>query len=230
MKHRLIAAVGSGGKTTTLRKIAGHTKDKAILFTTTTHIYPISPPESRELLIDPSASQLAQALSQPGIICAGGLQESGKLGGLSQEALQQGLKTADLVLYEADGSRRLPLKLHRPGEPVMLPDTDCCIVVAGLSALGQPVGKVVHRYERNPIWKDAPDTPVGAEEFCLCLWDSIRTTQLPLSKIKVLLNQKDSVPEETALAFVRRLQGEGVDCRCESVGLDDSFLVEWLEL
>ena len=54
--------------------------------------------------------------------------------------------TADYILVEADGSRRLPLKVHRSFEPVIPPGTELVIQMAGLSALGQTVGECVHCY------------------------------------------------------------------------------------
>ena len=42
------------------------------------------------------------------------------------------------ILCEGDGSRRLPVKVPRAGEPVFYPGTDTVIGVIGLSCLGRP--------------------------------------------------------------------------------------------
>ena len=43
------------------------------------------------------------------------------------------------ILCEGDGSKRLPIKLPKDGEPVFFPKTDTVIGVIGLSCLGKPI-------------------------------------------------------------------------------------------
>ena len=43
---------------------------------------------------------------------------------------------ADLVLVEADGAKRLPLKVPRGNEPIIPDNTDLILCVSGLSAAG----------------------------------------------------------------------------------------------
>ena len=114
-----IAIIGSGGKTTAMLTLAKACPSQRVLVTTTTHIYPVSPPESRELLVNPDPEQLQAALSRPGIVCAGMAAKEGKLSGLPEDLFSQGRSWADLTLCEADGSRQHPLKLHKEGEPVI---------------------------------------------------------------------------------------------------------------
>lgn len=45
------------------------------------------------------------------------------------------------IVCEGDGSRRLPVKIPRQGEPVLYPGTDTVIGVIGLSCLGQPASE-----------------------------------------------------------------------------------------
>lgn len=45
------------------------------------------------------------------------------------------------IVCEGDGSRRLPVKVPRRGEPVLYPGTDTVIGVIGLSCLGQPASE-----------------------------------------------------------------------------------------
>ena len=129
-----VAAIGAGGKTTALGRLAVAHRQQRVLLTTTTRIRPYPDTVCDRLLIDPSPQELAEALAQPGVTCAGCTSQEGKLRALSPELLELGCEKAQLVLYEADGAKMLPLKLHRSFEPVMLPHTDLCLVVAGLSA------------------------------------------------------------------------------------------------
>ena len=56
---------------------------------------------------------------------------------------------ADLVLVEADGSRRLPLKVPRPGEPVLPENADMILCIAGLSSAGAAASEKCFRLERS---------------------------------------------------------------------------------
>jgi len=53
-----------------------------------------------------------------------------------------------VVLVEADGAAKLPLKLHRDDEPVWPGRTSLAILVMGLSALGLPLAAALHRHGR----------------------------------------------------------------------------------
>ena len=124
-----IGIIGAGGKTTALRRLAREAGERcSALVTTTTHIFPIRPPECRLLLVDPDRASLLAALAQPGAVCAGSSAGQGRLAPLPDSLLSLGLAAARLTLYEGDGSRGLPLKLHAPFEPVLLPGTDLCPV------------------------------------------------------------------------------------------------------
>lgn len=320
----LLAVIGAGGKTTAMEEIAsaGVGRGLSVLFTTTTHIYPLLPPKSRELLVDPELEVLLSALSRPGVVCAGnaaagagkktggekaskagaetdatetdaaetdsagtdaaeseacgwgngsekGSKTAGaggtqagpetpaagipkKLSPLKPQLFRSASALAGLTACEADGSRHLPLKLHREGEPALPVSTSHCLIVAGLSALGKPVSACVHRYELNPLWNEHPETAIGAEQLCFCVMDAVtavRAASLPLrSGIKILLNQSDVLqssgeeePRKEARAVGSRawkrkeaaaaasfLRSLGFDVRIGSLKKDASFLWKWL--
>jgi probable selenium-dependent hydroxylase accessory protein YqeC len=52
---------------------------------------------------------------------------------------------ADIIVIEADGAHRRPLKFPGDNEPVILDETDIVIAVSGLDALGKMAGEVCHR-------------------------------------------------------------------------------------
>ena len=64
----VIAAVGAGGKTTALLHLARALSLRAVLLTTTTHMFPVRPPLCRSLLLDPSPTQLQEQLRR-GYLC-----------------------------------------------------------------------------------------------------------------------------------------------------------------
>ena len=77
MAHPILAVIGAGGKTTALRALARSLSGRRVLLTTTTHIQPIAPPETRALLIDPDEAALRDALAAPGAVCAGAAASAG---------------------------------------------------------------------------------------------------------------------------------------------------------
>ena len=59
-------------------------------------------------------------------------------------------KSADVLIIEADGSRRMPIKWPAPWEPVVPENTDITVCVAGLSSLGKPLPDVMYRAGHLP--------------------------------------------------------------------------------
>lgn len=139
---RVISIVGSGGKTTLLYGLAREFArlGKRVAVTTTTHIFR---PSDSDL---PVFTNGMPPLS-PGCIAVVGTPAGEKLACPPTPLLDQLARSADVLLIEADGSRRLPAKFPRSGEPVLIPQTDQVLLVAGLSALGRPVHEVCHRWE-----------------------------------------------------------------------------------
>lgn len=220
-----IAIIGSGGKTTAMLTLAKACQSQRVLVTTTTHIYPMT--ESRELLVNPDPEQLQAALSRHGIVCAGMAAKEGKLSGLPEDLFSQGRSWADLTLCEADGSRQHPLKLHKEGEPVIPAGCDLCLIVLGLSALGQTVSQAVHRWQLCPAWTE--ETPVSAEVLLFCAREALRASCLPPENCLVLFNQSEG-PSQLAAAqeIARTLEAEGLSCRIGSLKEDASFLAPWV--
>lgn len=202
---RKIAIIGAGGKTTLLRMLSEHHRTKHVLVTTTTHILPFFPPDVERLCIDPQAETLRAALSCSGITCAG-TQDGKKLAALSPDLLSLAEQYADYIFYEADGARRMPLKLHTQSEPVILPQTTHGIIVAGLSALGRPISECVHRYTLHPEWSKTPDRPVDAQIIRICIEDAILASKMPAERLTILLNQCDACPQAYASSLASSFQ------------------------
>lgn len=208
-----VAAIGAGGKTTALGRLAVAHRQQRVLLTTTTRIRPYPDTVCDRLLIDPSPQELAEALAQPGVTCAGCTSQEGKLQALSPELLEVGCEKAQLVLYEADGAKMLPLKLHRSFEPVILPNTDLCLVVAGLSAVDCPVAECVHCYQLCPDWAEHPQHTVGTSDVLYCIQDTMDAAGLPLDKYHVLLTHADTPRRQQVAAQVKEvLSARGISC------------------
>ena len=141
---RCICAVGAGGKTSLLYELAEEyrRKGKRVLLITTTKMYL---PE-KDGVLDGTAEEIKEKLERDGFAVAGGVFSEEKMGPLPQAILDEVFSFADVVLVEADGSKRMPLKMPRQGEPVLPETCDFLVTVAGLSALEQPWEQVCHRF------------------------------------------------------------------------------------
>ena len=139
----VIAVVGSGGKTTLIHNLARQyrTAGKSVFVTTTTHMF-----IEEDTLLTDDADTIIRALRETGYAMAG-LPDRGKICPLPHSTYEAVCALADVVLVEADGSRRLPLKYPGKGEPVIPDNTDEIIVVCSLDAVGKPAGEVCHRLE-----------------------------------------------------------------------------------
>lgn len=139
----IIAVVGSGGKTTLIKKLAARYRGqgKTVLVTATTHMF-----IEEDTLLTDDAGAILQALKETGYVMAGN-PDGEKIKPLSKETFDTVCAGADVVLVEADGSRRLPLKYPNATEPVIPENTDEIIVVCGLNAIGKKAKEVCHRLE-----------------------------------------------------------------------------------
>ena len=228
-QHTIISVIGAGGKTTALLALAQALSDRRVLLTTSTHIYPVAPPDSRALLIAPEADELLDALASPGIVCAGRAATDGKLDALAPDLFRQAVRAADITLCEADGAHHLPLKLHRADEPVVPLESDLCLIIAGLSAWGQPVCEAVHRYDRHPDWVHDPQRRVGADKILYCVREAAAACRLPREKVRVWLNQADTPAlYAQAAPLARILSAEGLDCRVGSLRYEPAALIDWI--
>ena len=135
-KHAVISIVGAGGKTSLIfawaRELAA--AGKKVVITTTTHMYRPERMEEEGIRI--------VAQDDP--------ERPGKVMAPPSDVLDSLRETANVVLIEADGSRRMPLKWPAPWEPVIPDYTDFTVCVAGLSALGRRTADVVYRADELP--------------------------------------------------------------------------------
>ena len=148
---KCISVIGSGGKTTLLRYLAGRLPGTVIL-TTSTHIYPFpgiplveTGEEDSGKSPDRILAEIREALSRSRVICLGQPEPSGKLASPADIVpFELLLPEADHVLIEADGAAGRPLKAHRPWEPVIPACSAMTVCVVGASGIGKPVSQACH--------------------------------------------------------------------------------------
>ena len=121
------------------------------------------------------------------------------------------------ILCEGDGSKRLPIKLPKDGEPVFFPKTDTVIGVIGLSCLGKPIKETRFRYELLPnltsldnyFIKSLQSADIVTTDFLyrLCLSEKGLRKNITSQKFCIIFNQAD-ILDEKALAEVITLRNQ----------------------
>lgn len=145
-----VAFTGAGGKTRTMARLAGELAALGwrVLVTTTTRI------AIDELALfnasycdETQGVALAPLLKEKRALFWYSRIAGDKVYGVSSEQVSELRRHAhaDVLLIEADGSRRLPIKAPYPHEPVVPPETTLVVNLVGYSAFGELLDDV-HAY------------------------------------------------------------------------------------
>ena len=183
----VISLVGGGGKTTLLYAMARlcAARGQRVLVSTTTHIQRPSTNYAPE-------RAARDALWQAGTYAvAGAPAEQGKL--TQPPQLTAWMAGADIVLLEADGAKHHPCKAPAAHEPVLLPESDMVLAVAGLSAVGRPLQDVCFRLEAAcALLAVPPETPLTPALLAkLLASDAGGRKSIGTRKFYAVLNQAD---------------------------------------
>lgn len=142
-KKHTICLVGGGGKTTVMYELAAAWAacGRKVLVLTSTHIL---------RSVDGSFAAdvpAVQNLWQQGRYAVIGNPElaTGKLTAPPQFLYEAMKPQADVILCEADGSKHHPCKAPAAHEPVLLPDSDIVLAVAGMDALDNSLQQACQR-------------------------------------------------------------------------------------
>ncbi|MCH3907455.1 MAG: putative selenium-dependent hydroxylase accessory protein YqeC [Sphaerochaeta sp.] len=194
-RGKVIAITGAGGKTSLLALLGRYYRGlgKRVLLTTTTKM---QTPEGFGFSADRyffGDSEVSSYFPHPGetVWFADPHPSLPKAIAPSLESIHNLSFRYDITLIEADGARRLPLKLHTERDPVIPSFTDTVIAVLGLSAIGQPrkevcFGETGEKTVDFPYLQHLIDTPQGvrkgfsAQRSCLILcnqYDAIEETE-----------------------------------------------------
>ena len=207
-----VAVIGAGGKTTALWRLAEERRDAGapVLVTTSTHILIPADGVCDAFVSPDTADALLRCCKPAQSICAGYPCGEGKCTGLSPSLFAAAQQAALHPLYEADGAGRLPAKLHKETEPVIHPNTDKILLVAGLRTLGKPVSSVCHRYALSPRMAANPARSFDTNDLLETIRDGIRACGAPAERLRILINQADT-PHlfEQALPLEQTLRTEG---------------------
>ena len=203
----VVAFIGAGGKTSALFRLADELlrEDWRVLITTTTRL------ATHELQRAPFAARLADGVNAGDV--RAWLNEHGcvllyshtdpakrKIIGLHPETISALLDVvdSDVLLVEADGARRLPLKAPYAHEPVIPADATLVVPVAGLDALGQPLDDA-HVYNAERI-RERYGFPKGGAVLPPWMAVTLRDPELglqgvpPTARVVTLLNKVGNYP------------------------------------
>lgn len=143
-KPQCICAVGGGGKTTLIKKLAFElVKQKKVICLTTTKIR--RPDYGR--IVEKESMVLVQQGEEKEIVTVALPWTEEKMTGVSNEFQEQLIRQYEAILIEADGSKGLPTKVPNDTEPVIPKQTTCVLGIQGIDALDQPIEFVCHRKE-----------------------------------------------------------------------------------
>lgn len=142
-KKHTICLVGGGGKTTVMYELAAAWAacGRRVLVLTSTHILQ---PADGSFAADVPAVQNLWQQRRYAVIGTPEL-STGKLTAPPQDLYEALQLQADVILCEADGSRHHPCKVPAEHEPVLLPDSDIVLAVAGMDALGNSLQQACQR-------------------------------------------------------------------------------------
>jgi probable selenium-dependent hydroxylase accessory protein YqeC len=151
----VVAFVGAGGKSGAILAVAGELTRAGmkVLAAPTTKMLlseaeKIGPLVTAENDGDLRAKTEEALVGAPGVVVGGGMLSKNRVGGLKPERVSDLAPLADVVLIEADGSRRRPIKGTAEHEPAIPEGATLVVAVGNVHALGTPVDEEhVHRPE-----------------------------------------------------------------------------------
>lgn len=134
----VISLAGAGGKTSYIRCLAAESMGRGLktLVVTTTHMQV----PTRFGISARDKAAVKAMLDRESIAVAGEMAGDGKIKFTGSGFYEEICPLAALVLVEADGSRRLPIKVPGHGEPVIPDNSDMILCLTGMSVLGSPAG------------------------------------------------------------------------------------------
>jgi molybdenum cofactor cytidylyltransferase len=171
----VVALAGGGGKTTLMFRLAEELTGAGsqVVTTMTTRIFAGQMALAPAALVLQDEAALLQQL--PGLLAkhrhvllAGSIEaEADKVQGLAPDLVNRlaALSFVDVMIVEADGSRRLPFKAPADHEPVIPSGTTIVVPVVGMDVLGRSLtAENVHRPDRiAALTGAAPGDPVTPE-------------------------------------------------------------------
>ena len=209
-KHN-ICLVGGGGKTTVMYELAAAWAacGSKVLVLTSTHI--LCPADGSFAADVPAVQNLWQQRRYAVI----GTPEpaTGKLTAPPQDLYEALQLQADVILCEADGSRHHPCKVPAAHEPVLMPDSDIVLAVAGMDALGYSLAQACQRPQLAAALLGCSLDSVIDEQMltALLLSEQGARKNVGARAYYIVLNKCDLLKAAQQEELLRLLVGAGMD-------------------
>lgn len=214
LKALVVSVVGAGGKTTILHRLEEEfvRRNRRVIFMTTTRIMKEGTPYFLE---DASEDEIRDGLKKFGRVWIGSHDPiSGKTASPAQEILAEVLRWKLPILIEADGAKRMPLKVPAEHEPVILEQTGHVLSVYGLDAIGSTLESSCFRVEKAEqiLQKNRKERITAYDIAALALSDRAgRKGCPPSAEYTVILNKADCADRrKAAVAICEQLKDRGV--------------------
>lgn len=212
-KKHTICLVGGGGKTTVMYELAAAWAacGRKVLVLTSTHILQ---PADGSFAADVPAVQNLWQQRRYAVIGTPEL-STGKLTAPPQDLYEALQLQADVILCEADGSRHHPCKVPAAHEPVLLPDCDIVLAVAGMDALGRLLVQACQRPQpAAALLGCSLDSVIDAQMLAaLLLSEQGARKNVGERAYYIVLNKCDLLKAAQQEEMLRLLVGEGIDER-----------------
>lgn len=212
-KKHTICLVGGGGKTTVMYKLAAAwaSSGRRVLVLTSTHILH---PVDGSFAADAAAVHNLWQQRRYAVIGTPEL-STGKLTAPPQDLYEALQLQADVILCEADGSRHHPCKVPAEYEPVLLPDSDIVLAVAGMDALGHSLAQACQRPQpAAALLGCSLDSVIDAQMLAaLLLSEQGARKNVGTRTYYIVLNKCDLLKAVQQEEMLRLLVGEGIDER-----------------
>lgn len=193
------AFVGAGGKTTLIKRYADKLamQGKKVLILTSTRMY-----IEEDTLISDNPGDIFCEMDKRDIVMAGTAVD-GKLGPVSRRTYEALSDKGYEILIEADGSRRMPLKIPSENEPVIYDNVDEIIVVCGMSALGKRAEDTIHRMEeKRPKLYGKIVSARMIEDLVMKEYVEPLIKKFPDKRVKIYAAQAETLYERAAAALI----------------------------
>ena len=226
-RYPVLSVVGGGGKTSLIFRMMEELTavGKKVLITTTTHM---AYEPDRPFAEGGDIISIKQNLEEHGYTIAAALdREKCKISALPEEKLKEIKALADVILIEADGAKRCPLKVPASWEPVIWKPTDLVIAVAGMDAAGKPIREVCHRPENVADFLGKETEEKVTEEDIVRIAVSTEALRKCVDgrEYRVLLNKSD-IPGKSQVAerIADRLEEQGIHAAWGSLKGRDYYI------
>lgn len=239
-KGTVLSAVGAGGKTSTLTRLAWERMilGKKAAVSTTTHM--MKPKrwnffEAPDSMAHPDAAdaELTARFERNLVFWMGKTDPRNDKKFVAPDlayfhAVEQMEDT--VLLLEADGARKLPFKLPGPEEPVLLPETTLVLAVLGLDALNRPWREQCFRFEHAREYFGEVREIITEDDYVELLSSpyGLKKGVSASMEYRVLLGKADTREACRAAVRIRRkLRKRGID-QVYAVCYHHDFLDRWL--